>query len=338
MAERELAGLRESAATYEGELKRSKLRLAIERSKPDDPVQLTKRLLHCLYFEQDLLCKSLPQGEGGSDQRQKIRKLFDLIDQLEQSIQEEVPTPVESPPAAVVSPPQAEEDDVESIPGTFYRGDHGGRIYLENREAFNITESMVHDHHLQHEAEVQCKPSHQENSHIQYEIERILFQGDDRYSPVRHFMGYVELGEHFTWYCVDMNNSENRYLLHDKDVHIQKPQDGDACAFNVLAGNHVARLSRLYREMPVEDKSQSVKKYPVKKEEDKSKRAPFLTGCRIVIIGGLAKWFESVITETGAELECWCSDIILIVIFQTGCAEVWMAKGSGEPYNNLFHP
>ncbi|MGC6585126.1 hypothetical protein ACPV3A_09175 [Paenibacillus sp. Dod16] len=304
--EGELARLREQAAAAERDLKQSKLRLAIERNKPEHPAELAKRLVKALYAESEQLCHGFyNNGREGITQRKEIRALFDLIDLLEQYQQGEDEITTERPKApAVIHTPKTEvQENKTGVNGSFNRRDHGGYIVLENGETFNITESMVYHHNLEHEAEVQCTP-YQENGVSLYRIE-LLLQGDDTFAPIHQFDGYVELGEHYTWYCVDINNSENRYPLHEKDVQIQQPVDGDPCLFNVALGGHIARLSRLYREIPDETEKEEKTKHRIKPSalpKTQTKPEPFLSGCRIAIVGGQQKWFETVVSETGAEL------------------------------------
>jgi len=193
--------------------------------------------------------------------------------------------------------------------GTFYRRDHGGYIVLENGETFNIPESVVIDHDLQHEAEVLCRPIGRYNGTVKYDIE-LLFQGDDQYSPIQQYAGYVELGENSRLYCVDMNDPSHRYPIHRKDVEIQKPEEGMPCTFNVAENGEFARISRLYRDYtPPADLADHVSA-PARKPSERAKKAkehhakpePFLTGCTITILGGQRKWFENIVQETGAEL------------------------------------
>ncbi|WP_185601744.1 DUF2325 domain-containing protein, partial [Paenibacillus sp. 598K] len=200
---------------------------------------------------------------------------------------------------------QDEAETIRGVAGTFYRRDHGGYIVLESEEAFNITESMVTKIGLEHEAEVACRPHMREDGSMGHHI-TILLQGDDAYAPIRQYMGYVELGSHHNLYCVDLNDPQQRYPIHEKDVEIQQPQDGDPCSFNVAIGGEYARLSRLYKRaerLPAEE-SQETRRSKAAARERSSRRTaePFLEGCRVVVIGGMAKWFESVVRETGAEL------------------------------------
>ncbi|MDO3409481.1 hypothetical protein QWJ34_06875 [Saccharibacillus sp. CPCC 101409] len=192
--------------------------------------------------------------------------------------------------------------------GTFYRRDHGGYIVLDGGETFNITESMVYKLQLQHEAEVWCTPR-EDGQGAQYEIE-LLFQGDDTFSPVRQYNGYVEMDEHQTWYAVDMNDPDRRYPIHAKDLDIQRPADGAPCIFNVGEEESVARLARVYRDFS--DPESVLRRDPAlkprtgagaakaKREARKSKPEPFLEGCTVVVMGGQRKWFEDVVVESGA--------------------------------------
>lgn len=203
------------------------------------------------------------------------------------------------------------ETDEGGLNGTFFRRDHGGYIVLETGQTFNITESLVLQHQLQHEAGVLCRPK--QHDPTQYEIE-LLLQGDDSNSSIVQYDGYVQLGEHFTWYCVDLNDPQHRFPLHERDVAIRTPKDGDPCSFNVEIGKQVARLSRLYRAQPISEleakrtaisgaavqSAARAAKAQAKKEYEKPE--PFLEGHQITIVGGLKKWFEEVVEETGATL------------------------------------
>jgi len=198
------------------------------------------------------------------------------------------------------------EPNDKMLYGTFYRRDHGGYISLESGEVFNITESLVQQLELQHEAEVLCTPTNHNGRSNHYTIE-LLFQGDDNYSPVQQYDGFILLDEDKKWYCVDLNDESNRFPIHFKDVEIQKPAHGDPCTFNVAEDGYIARLTRLYRlhgEVP--DVHPARKKLDKTKEQsiisNRKKPEPYLNNCTITIIGGQKKWFESVVTETGAQL------------------------------------
>lgn len=187
--------------------------------------------------------------------------------------------------------------------GTFYRRDHGGYIELENGEIFNITESLVQQLELQHEAEVLCTPTAHPGRANHYTIE-LLFQGDDSFSPVETYDGFILFDQDQKWYCVDLNDESNRFPIHFKDIEIQKPNHGDPCTFNVAEDGHIARLTKLYRvqgEMtevhPGRKKNETRAKATVRRKVE-----PFLDDCTVTIIGGQRKWFESVVKETGADL------------------------------------
>lgn len=245
------------------------------------------------------------------------------------------------------------EEDGQS--GTFYRRDHGGYIVLEEGESFNITESMVYKHHLQHEAEVLCIPRPDGHGGTQYEIS-LLFQGDDTFSPVRQYNGYAEQDEYGTWYAVDMNDADRRYPIHTRDLDIQRPVDGAPCIFNVGEEESVARLARVYRDFSAPDAPQ--RREPsllrsssgkAKREARKSKPEPFLQGCTIVVMGGQRKWFEDVVAESGAEYvhenglrpDLVASDLrraqaLFLLITSTSHRASWegveLAKAAGIPY------
>ncbi|WP_281939567.1 hypothetical protein [Paenibacillus tyrfis] len=281
-----------------------------ERKGQGNTQELIALLLNSLMPESDKLYHELRQAnpENASVLRAQIRKIFDLIDLLEQFRQEtgqaQPKDLVQVSDPSFESVPSVPEVSRQSCVGTFYRRDHGGYVVLEDGKSFNVTESMVHQHGLEHEAEVQCSPGKQQNGMILYEIE-LLLQGDDTYAPIRQFDGYVELGDYFTWYCVDINNAQNRYPLHRRDIEIQQPNDGDPCLFNVADEGRFARLSRLYRKTKQTAAEQEFKAYKpslLRRQAEKPKPDPFLENCKIVIVGGLRKWFEGVVAETGAIL------------------------------------
>lgn len=241
--------------------------------------------------------------------------------------------------------------------GTFYRRDHGGYIKLESGETFNITESLVYKLQLQHEAEVWCMPREDAHGAVQYEIE-LLFQGDDAFSPVRQYNGYVEVDENGVWYAVDMNDSQRRYPIHMRDLDIQRPAEGAPCIFNVGEEENVARLARVYRDFS--DPAAAPRRDPlaarpaasagkVKKEGRKAKPEPFLQGCTIVVLGGQRKWFEDVVVESGANYvhengerpDLIASDLrkaqaLFLLITSTSHRAYWegveLAKASGVPF------
>lgn len=241
--------------------------------------------------------------------------------------------------------------------GTFYRRDHGGYIKLDNGETFNITESLVYKLQLQHEAEVWCTPREDASGAVQYEIE-LLFQGDDAFSPVRQYNGYVEVDENGVWYAVDMNDAQRRYPIHLRDLDIQRPAEGAPCIFNVGEEENVARLARVYRDFS--DPAAAPRRDPlaarpaassgkVKKEGRKTKPEPFLNGSTIVVLGGQRKWFEDVVVESGANYvhengerpDLIASDLrkaqaLFLLITSTSHRAYWegveLAKASGVPF------
>ncbi|WP_088833840.1 DUF2325 domain-containing protein [Paenibacillus tyrfis] len=307
-AELKVEEMKANAVKAEHELEQWKQRH--ERKGQGSTQELIALLLHSLLPESDKLYYELRQAnpENASVLRAQIRKIFDLIDLLEQFRQETGQAQskdfVQISDPSFESVPSVPEASRQSCVGTFYRRDHGGYVVMEDGKSFNITESMIHQHGLEHEAEVQCSPGKQHNGMILYEIE-LLLQGDDTYAPIRQFDGYVELGNYFTWYCVDINNAQNRYPLHRRDIEIQQPNDGDPCLFNVADEGRFARLSRLYRKTKQTAAEQEFKAYKpslLKRQAEKTKPDPFLDNCKIVIVGGLRKWFEGVVAETGAIL------------------------------------
>ncbi|WP_195574189.1 DUF2325 domain-containing protein [Paenibacillus sp. 1001270B_150601_E10] len=331
--EQEMSEHKGLIASLEHEHRRLKQLQAEERSKLEQPINLAHLLLNGLLEESEKLCSKFSKDhDHRAELRHSIRTRFDLIDQLERyqelahdpleqmqdaTEHEFFPTiPLEAP-SEQAQPIQSEEEleehtvsidlkaEQQALNGTFYRRDHGGFIELEDGKVFNITESMVYQHQLQHEAEVLCTPYKKSGGSLLYEIE-LLLQGDDDHSPITQFDGYIQAGEHQTWYCVNLNDPSIRYPLHYKDVQIQRPQDGDACLFNVADGKHIARISRIYREMlpdPLtKNKLPAAKSSTTALPRSKPQSDPFLEGCRIVIIGGQQKWFEPVVKDTGAEL------------------------------------
>jgi hypothetical protein len=310
---------RESSLRVQFEKEKALLQEVIHR---DESVsELASRFIMALNKEVDSYFERLRNSNTSREQQGALRKQIcgslQLIDSLELNYFKPEAVPVihsynEEPQAAMQLEeiPKAtneyQDPQEKRFLGTFYRKDHGGYIVLENNEVFNITESLVNSIGLEHEAEVECEPQLRQDNSLQYNI-RLLLQGDDTYAPINQYMGYVEFGDHFTYYCVDINNSNNRYPLHEKDFDIQQPRDGDPCLFNVAAVNgEYARLSRLYKRSTDGEagREQLLKGNSLNSKPKNYKSAPeaFLKGCKIVIVGGLAKWFESVVKETGAEL------------------------------------
>jgi hypothetical protein len=188
--------------------------------------------------------------------------------------------------------------------GTFYRREHGGYIIFDDGQQSVITESIVNAVGLEHEAEVECT-KRQRGDGSAYQYIQLLFQGDDTYAPIVQYLGYIELGEHFKYYCVDIHDNNNRYLIHERDVAFHNPTNGVPCLFNVsLERGEYARISKIYKnheDMKSEDDVFHPKKTDEKIKKPPKNIAPFLQGCKIAVIGGQAKWFESVVKETGAE-------------------------------------
>ncbi|MCR2806465.1 hypothetical protein [Paenibacillus soyae] len=301
----------------------------------------------------DRLCRSLEDELAGLGQaiasqdrsaiaRSRMRKVLDLLDALEayrdmDGLEErddpacaaERRIEVSSGSAAGAHTPAASHSGQEAFEavsrtvnlppqyGTFYRRDHGGCVTLENGDSFNITESLVQQHGLQHEAELLCTPVQQPGKPLYYELQ-LLFQGDDAFSPIQQFDGYIEKGDGPLWFCVDMNDPACRYQLHHRDVDIQKPSPGDPCTFNVADGGHIARLTKVYRQSAPHSAGEEQKpkqsaqaqaelaaagrRGKEKREPAKAKQPPFLHNCVITIVGGVRKWFEAVVRECGAEL------------------------------------
>jgi hypothetical protein len=311
------------------DLKKKLNDLQIEQTKLQQTPSRIEQLIPQLYRDMEAIHQILVRRSSTDPRtpavlRNHIRMTLDLIDHLELFVHKEAQESVResaqedhdvSLGVAPNSPDKIDglietelekEGPQEIYMGTFYRRDHGGYIQLENGEIFNITESMVFHHDLQHLAEVQCKPVKKDDGMVYYDIE-LLFQGDDDYSPITQHEGYVQLGEHFTWYCVDMNDPSHRYVLHEKDISVLNPNDGDPCTFNINDGSEIARLSRIHKTYEHGKKSLTKPNVTRTRRNDggiksKEKPEPYLYGCRIAIVGGQLKWFDEVVVETGAEL------------------------------------
>lgn len=297
-------------------------------------------LKRTLYTDVAKINQRLPMEMGRPEERvlrHKLRLRLDFLDQLdlfkERLEQENTPqgsstwSGVKESPERILIPAEDTEaeaveeaiggtapvssgtEETEPKTGIFYRRDHGGYIELEDGKTFSISESLVLMLGLEHGAGVACTPTENGRYHI-----KLLYPGDDSTSQVKKYFGYVELGEYHRWYCVDHSNPELRFLIHQKDLNILQPQDGAPCNFNVFEGNHIARISRLYplegsgerdgagKGEPRPTRMTGKKEEEVETEEEKERRIPDLTGCRIAIVGGQRKWFEDVVSETGAEL------------------------------------
>ncbi|MFD0958504.1 hypothetical protein [Paenibacillus chungangensis] len=351
--ERQLEAKDEELSFMVREQARHKQTIDHYRRKLHDQPTLLEQLVRTLYEDIErmngkLLYPSTSEAAASSEEaiqlRRRMRKALDLADALsgyeihpdDQTLEqtethkqdaklsnEEIDSDDSDPAIERFTPLQSskqsqpDSDAPEPLQGTFFRRDHGGYILLETGSCFNITESMVHQLALQHEAEVLCTPSDRASQRQHYELQ-LLFQGDDICSPIRQFDGYVQSDEGEGWYCVDMNDDRNRFPIHRRDVEIKRPLHGDPCSFNVAEDGRWARLARLYRlesqaaEIAVgKDKHTSLQAGRSGKEvtranasaaADRKSRAPFLAGCTIAIIGGMRKWFEHVVLETGATL------------------------------------
>ncbi|MFF2888767.1 hypothetical protein [Paenibacillus sp. NPDC057967] len=314
------------------------------RNQLTSPESIAKLLSHSIEMELASVAQSVPASRNDDSRhtalasRNRMRKALDLLDALDQylmlntlPIEEVQPLRNKQTVEPIVCEelePEVQAEDSHpllhvqpspnSLYGTFFRRDHGGFIRLESGESFNITESLVQQHELQHEAEMLCTPVKQDGKSLYYDLQ-LLFQGDDAFSPIHQFDGYIETGEGHLWFCVDMNDPSNRYQIHYKDIEIQKPAHGDPCSFNVAEGSHIARLTKLYRlqgEVLTADAGKTKPVHPAQAEQSASKKnkekrkllmskeqpTPFLQDCLITIVGGVRKWFEHVVHESGAEL------------------------------------
>lgn len=323
---------------------KANLRQAISdvRNQLNSADSIARLLAHSIEIELASVAQSIPSSRDDASRqtslasRTRMRKALDLLDSLDQylmldtlpfedshpSRNEQAAEPVVcdelEPEEEAATPLLHIQPSSNSLYGTFFRRDHGGFIRLENGESFNITESLVQQHELQHEAELLCTPVKQDGKSLYYDLQ-LLFQGDDTFSPIQQFDGYVDSGEGHLWFCVDMNDPANRYQIHYKDIEIQKPSQGDPCSFNVAEGSHIARLTKLYRlqgEVLTMDAGKTKPVHPAQADQTVSKRnkekrksllskeqpAPFLQDCLITIVGGVRKWFEHVVHESGAEL------------------------------------
>lgn len=285
-------------------------------SLAESPAVCGDRLVRHFHEEAFLLMEKLKHGGTltGPEQmriRKEISSKLDLINRLEEQLYvqpEELDYKTEA--AISLKPPAPPQEIVQdrTAPkkktGIFYRKEHGGYIQLEDGDSFTVTESVVNATGLEHEAEVECEPQKRPDGSV-FQHLTVLFQGDDTYAPIEQYWGYVELGEHHTYYCVDIQNPQNRFPVHERDLEIQCPSGGDPCLFNVSTGGTYARLSKLFRNRDElnREQGQSIigKRNAEKKKKSAAETEPFLQGCKIAVIGGQAKWFESVVKETGAE-------------------------------------
>ncbi|MEC0330494.1 hypothetical protein P4H42_12810 [Paenibacillus macerans] len=286
-------------------------------SLAESPAACGDRLVRHFHEEAFLLMETLKRrGTLTGPEQIRIRKeislKLDLINRLEEQFHvhpEEADYKAEAasslkPPA----PPQEIVQDRTTVSnkktGIFYRKEHGGYIQLEDGDSFTVTESVVNAVGLEHEAEVECEPQKRPDGSVFQHI-TVLFQGDDAHAPIEQYWGYVELGEHHAYYCVDIQNPQNRFPIHEKDLEVQRPLDGDPCLFNVAAGGTCARLSKVFRNRDEmnRERGQAItgKRNTEKKKKSAAETEPFLQGCKIAVIGGQAKWFESVVKQTGAE-------------------------------------
>ncbi|MBP3041653.1 DUF2325 domain-containing protein [Bacillaceae bacterium Marseille-Q3522] len=311
------------------ENKQKKLETALHDKH--DKNTLGKELIKFLYDDLDTITAQLKnsvfkKASAGKKIRERAKDILTLVDQLEeyisplttkkeenQEIEENTNKFTEKTDFIKTADSQspyessAGREDEEWYTGTFQRLDHGGIITLDNgRDSFRIPESIVNKHELQHDAEVRCKPMHTDNGAVRYEIE-LLFQGDDQSSNINQYDGYIKMGEHNIFYCVELNDPEKKYMVHGRDVMVQELADGCPCTFNVAEGSHIARISRLYKMYEYEKREATFSNREASsinnnnKKKLRPKQTEYLNGVRIAVVGGQKKWFESVVTETGAE-------------------------------------
>ncbi|ARR10671.1 NmrA family NAD(P)-binding protein [Paenibacillus bovis] len=183
----------------------------------------------------------------------------------------------------------------------FGRMAHGGVLQTEAGAFYRITELMVQQYDLEHEAQVR----------IQLDANRIvdiklLFQGDDTLSPILQLTGTIQLGESYQWYCLSTEDPQQRYPIHYKDIEVLTLTEGIPCFFNIDTSesefSRYARISRLFTELPEENRPTKNKKKPVANlAKRKNKPSPFLEGYTVAVVGGMKKWVEQTVTDTGAE-------------------------------------
>lgn len=295
-----------------------------ERAYAENEDDIVKKVIGLIYLRMDNQYKNLKVSTSKIERDTSMTQMNDsltLIDSLESffftelggvhpvSINKGAEEAEEAEESEYTTKSLIEEvnEKKEEYFGTFYRRDHGGYIVGDKIGTFNIPESLVNTLGLEHEAGVSCTPKLRSSSlegSLHYDI-KLMLQGDDEYAPISKYYGYVEIGEHFTYYCVDGTNPKNRFPIHERDVQVQQPLDGVPCLFIVGEGSEYARLSKVFKESSEQNKiseSYKNKTNTPSNRPDKMHREKFLEGCKIAIIGGVSKWFESVVSETGAEL------------------------------------
>ncbi|MGI2295593.1 hypothetical protein [Paenibacillus sp. GXUN7292] len=253
-------------------------------------------------------------GDAFTDVCAQLQECLSLMKAIEQySSKSAVETAVEIEPASEVtvqsesndSPATGEPLEVASLEegriGKFVRRPHGGVIEFGDDTTVFITESVVQAVGVEHEAIVSYAAKEGGGHHVS-----LIMQGDDSSSPVQQLLGFVRLGDYHEFYCVDVNTN-NSYKLHQKDVDYLTVRDGEPCLFNVMEGYQYARIARMYRNESTNGIDDLQKKHAQEASQRKTAKPTeviekFLTGCKIVIVGGLEKWFASTVEMTGAEL------------------------------------
>lgn len=162
----------------------------------------------------------------------------------------------------------------------------GGVIDLDNGESITLTESEVLDQDIQHGAGV----TFQLTAHGKRKVD-IIFQGENQSAPVKSYYGYIALGEHHKWYCVDGTDPDQRFVIDERDLDLFPKRELVPCLFNVMVGGDKARISRVYSDQTVQKKKDLKKNQKQKKDLEKipkpeEKIEPYLEGCKIVIVGG----------------------------------------------------
>lgn len=266
-----------------------------------DARRLMSKAIHVDQAEFRNLCSQLQDGLKLMEMFEQYFMLGQGRASTENSMREVLEPQVVSPSLPTITEPVENDRVKDGMIGKFIRKPHGGVIEFEDDDNVFITESVVQATGLEHEAIVSYTTKEDGGHHVS-----LIMQGDDTRSPIHHLLGYISQGEQHEFFCVDVGTKKS-YKLHQKDADYWDVRDGEPCLFNIMGGYPFARIGRMYRH-EISSDLEDLQCRQVQETSHKKSQTPseviekFLIGCKIVIVGGLEKWFAATIESTGAVL------------------------------------
>lgn len=238
---------------------------------------------------------------GDKKLRQNLLSLISFIDSYESICSQfdiQLDIPIEKIENSLIEETTFHTNEKDQHLGIFTRLASGGNIEFEDGSTKYVAEAFVIATGLEHNAIISCRLK--EDGRVF--VESIISEGDDTLADITKHTGIIKVNDD-SFYCVDIESHENKtYSLHYRDKNHWNPNDGDPLLFNV-GNDDIARISKLfpYDENELSPKMK-VKNTTKKSEETKPVKQAFLNGCKIVIFGGVEKWFSDTVKSTGAIL------------------------------------